>query len=439
MKRTIIIALTLIAVVAGGWAYLRYLRPLVMPAPTSSAPADTTDEMENVIWASGKLVPELWAGVSPATTGIISDINVVEGQWVETGTVVVELRNEVLGSQVATAEANIAEAQAALIKLLAGATPGELAAAEAQVAAAQAKVESAAGQLSECEAAVAQADSQVQSAGARYAELSSHPTATEITAADAEVAIAQAAVTHAQAAFNEVRGDPQIGSRPESLALYQATAALEAAKAKAELTKQGPTKQQLAVAQSEIAAAKAAVATAQSRMPNCEAAVLAALADHASAKAAVDDLRTGATPEEIAIARAHVLSAQAALQVTQAQLRQSQMIAPFAGQVGTITQRVGEMATPGQSVLLLGNPHKMHVETTDLRETDVVRLQPGMAVEVTFDAIPGRIFKGTITDIAPVSNTEKGSTNYTVDVDVADLDEALRWGMTAFLNIQVAE
>jgi hypothetical protein len=38
-----------------------------------------------------------------------------------------------------------------------------------------------------------------------------------------------------------------------------------------------------------------------------------------------------------------------------------------------------------------------------------------------------------------VSNTEKGSTNYTVDVDVTDLDESLRWGMTAFLNIQAVE
>jgi multidrug resistance efflux pump len=85
---------------------------------------------------------------------------------------------------------------------------------------------------------------------------------------------------------------------------------------------------------------------------------------------------------------------------------------------------------------LLGDPRQMHVETTDLRETDVVRLQVGMSVEVTFDALPNRFFQGVITQIAPVSNTEKGSTNYTVHVDVTDLDESLRWGMTAFVNIQ---
>jgi multidrug efflux pump subunit AcrA (membrane-fusion protein) len=78
----------------------------------------------------------------------------------------------------------------------------------------------------------------------------------------------------------------------------------------------------------------------------------------------------------------------------------------------------------------------MHVETTDLRETDVTRLKIGMPVEVTFDALPGRTFRGTITRISPMSTSEKGSTNYTVTVDVPDLDPGLRWGMTAFVNIQ---
>ena len=35
----------------------------------------------------------------------------------------------------------------------------------------------------------------------------------------------------------------------------------------------------------------------------------------------------------------------------------------------------------------------MHVETTDLRETDVVRLQNGQEVEVTFDSLPDRILR----------------------------------------------
>ncbi|HXF64798.1 MAG TPA: efflux RND transporter periplasmic adaptor subunit [Caldilineaceae bacterium] len=437
MKRAAITALVvIIAVALGWWVYRGYLAGQSGSAAAPESLPEEVDDLENVIWASGTLEPEVWAGLSPATTGLISRIHVAEGEWVEEGTLLVELQNEVLASQVAVAEANLAEAEAALARLRAGATAGELAAAEARLAAAQAQVALAASQMLECDAAIEQAEAQLQIANSRYAELASHPTAAELAAAEAEAAIAEAGVAHAQAAFNLVRGDPQIAARPESLALYQATATLEAAKAKVELVRQGATAEQLAVAQSEIAAAEAAVEMARSQAPGAEAAVEAALAEQASAQAALDDLRDGATPEEIAIAEARVLSAQAALQVAQAQLRQSQIVAPFSGQVGAITARVGEMATPGQFVLLLGDVRRLHVETTDLRETDVVWLHTGMAVEVTFDALPDRIFQGTITDIAPVSNTEKGSTNYTVHVDVAELDEALRWGMTAFVNIE---
>lgn len=434
MKRFVIIAAIILAVVAGWWAYETYIAPAAEPeTPTN---AESIDEMANVIWASGNLEPEVWAGLSPATSGVVNRIHIVEGQWVEAGDVLVDLQNEVLNSEVATAQAAVAEAEAALASLRAAATTAEVAASQARVADAEAQVALAAGQMLECDAAIAQAEANLQIANSKYAELASHPTAVELYAAEAEAAVAETTVAHAQAAFNIVRGDPQIGSRPESLALYQATAALEAANAKLELVKQGATAEQLAIVASEIAAAEAAVEMAQSRTSGAEATVMAALALQSGAQAALDDLLAGATPEEIAVAEAHVLSAQAARQAAQTRLMQSQIIAPFAGQVGFINTHVGEMATPGQSVLLLGDPQKMHVETSDLRETDVIRLHTGMAVEVTFDALPDQIFEGTITDIAPVSSTEKGSTNYTIHVDVAELDETLRWGMTAFVNIE---
>ena len=85
---------------------------------------------------------------------------------------------------------------------------------------------------------------------------------------------------------------------------------------------------------------------------------------------------------------------------------------------------------------MLGDTSALRVETTDLRETDVTRLKIGMPAEVTFDALPGRMFPGKIARIAPMSSTEKGSTNFTVIIDVAALDPGLRWGMTAFVNIR---
>lgn len=438
MKRTgIIIGLVLVLVigVGGWWVYTN----VFAPAETTDAGAEdadeAVDELENVIWASGRLEPVTWAALSPATTGLVSRIEVAEGDWVEAGTLLLELENETAAAQVQEAEAAVAEAEAALAKLRAGATAADVASAEADLAAAKAQVAVAAGQMIECEAAIEQAEAQVRIANNEYAELASHPTPAELAAVDGEVAVAEAAMNQAQTAYNLVRGDPQIASRPEAITLYQTTAAWEAANAKAEITRQGATAQELAVANSRIAAAEAQVEMTRSKAVGAQAAVEAAMAAQAGAQARLDKLRAGATAEEIAMAEAQVLAARAALEVAQANLRQSQVIAPFAGQVGNLPVRTGEMATPGQPAVLLGDAEIMHVVTTDLRETDVVRLHPDMAVEVTFDALPGHVFDGTITKIAPVSNTERGSTNYTVEIDVDDLDPDLRWGMTAFVNI----
>ena len=440
-RRWMLIILALLLLAAAGWGYVTYRNQTLAKQQAAEAAKEqaTQIDLQNVIWASGKLEPVTWAGLSPATNGTVSRILVKEGDWVQPEQLLVSLDNGVLQSQVDSAVANVAEAEAALAKLKAGATASQMAAAEAEVLTAQASVTLSAGQMLEVQAAIDTATAQVNIAQQQYNELASHPTAAEQLAAKAEMAVAEAAVDQAQAAYNVVRGDPQIGSRPESMTLRQTTAALEAAKAKYTLTTQGPTPQQLAVAASNINAAKVQVAAAQSKAPGAEAAVKAAQANVASAQAALANLRAGATKEDMAMATAKVQSARAALASAQAAFRQSQITAPFAGQVGAINVRVGEQATTGQAVVLLGDTHTMHVATTDLRETDVVRLSVDLPVEVTFDALPGRTFTGKIVKVAPVSTAEKGSTNFTVQVDVNNLDANLRWGMTAFVNIQVAK
>lgn len=439
MKRILIILVILALGGAGWWAYARYQEQQQLAAQEAAAAEEAeADELANVIWASGKLEPIVWAALGPAVGGPVARIAAQEGEQVEEGDLLLELDNGVLRAQVEVAEAAVTEAEAARAKLLAGATDAQISAARAEVAAAEAGVSLAAGQMVEAEAAIAVAEAQLAIAQLQYAELASHPTSDESTTARAGIAVAEAAVEQAQAAYNIVRGDPNIGALPQSMTLRQATAQLEAARAEAAQMLTGATAEQLSVAGGQIAAAEAQVGMAESHGPGVEAAVKSALARQASAQAALDTLLAGATEEDIAMADARVLSARSALSSAEAALGQSRMVAPFAGTVGQVNVHRGETVAPGQPLILLGDTAQMRVETTDLRETDVVRLQPGMTVEVTFDALPGQIFTGTIEKIAPVSNTEQGSTNYTVQVDVADLDPSLRWGMTAFVNIEAA-
>ena len=422
---------------AGWWGYGYYQEQQDAAQETELMAAAALEQgVEQVIWASGKLTPVTWAGLGPTTAGAVAAIHVHTGDWVEAGDVLLELENSVLRGQVTVAEAAVAEAEAALAKIKAGASAAEIAAAQAAVEAARAQVAVVGAALLDVQSAVESAQALVAQAQAQYAELASRPTEQEKVAARAVVAQAEAALRNAQAAYNLVRGDPAIGSMPQSLALAQATANLEAANAQQAALLAGPSQAQLAVAARAIDVARASVTAAQNRAPGVEANIRAALAQVVSAQAALDRLLAGAIAEDVSMAEARVASARAAVESAAAQLRLTQIIAPFAGQIGQVNVRKGEVVVPGAVAILLGDMRQMHIETTDLRETDVIHVHAGQTVEVTFDALPERFFTGTVVSVAPVSSAERGSTNYTVFIDVADLDPMLRWGMTAFVNIQ---
>lgn len=433
MKRLWIIAALITLVLVGGYFTYRTYQAHQTPEPV----ADVVEApVENVIWASGKLAPVRWATLSPMTAGAVGAIHAAEGDRVEAGDVLVELDNLVLQSQVESAEAGLAQAEAGRAKIVAGATQAELAAAKADVAAAEGALAQAEAARQQVQDGVSAAQAQVAVVEAQYRELAAPLSASGRQAALAQLELSRAALKQAQAAYDAVKGDPQIGARPEALALEQSTLGVSAAQAAYDLAVQGATPQQLAVVRAQIEAAKAQVAIAQGQAPAAEAAVTAAQAQIARAQAAFDRLAAGATAEDIAIADAGVRSAEAALHAAQAQLAQTRIVAPFGGEVGAVYVRTGELAGAGQPAMIVGDTSAMQVETTDLRETDVARLKAGIPVEVTFDALPGRTFAGKIVRVAPMSSAEKGSTNYTVIVSVADLDPALRWGMTAFVNIE---
>lgn len=275
MKRWIVIALILAVIGgAGFWFYGQYQAQQAAQAAAQAAEEEeAASDLEQVIRASGKLQPVKWAGLAPAGSGAVQAIYFAEGDQAAAGDLLLELDNGVQQSQVEVAQAALVEAQAALKKLLAGPTAAEIATAEAALEAANAQVAIAASQMQDVESAVAAAQVHVQMAQAQYAELASHPTAAEKLAARAAIAQAEAAVSNAQAAYNLVKGDPAIGARPESLALSQATAALEVANAQAGVTAQGPTAEQLAVAAIAIREAQTTVASAQEQAGGAEAAV----------------------------------------------------------------------------------------------------------------------------------------------------------------------
>jgi multidrug efflux pump subunit AcrA (membrane-fusion protein) len=86
--------------------------------------------------------------------------------------------------------------------------------------------------------------------------------------------------------------------------------------------------------------------------------------------------------------------------------------------------------------MLLADLQNLRVETTDLSEIDVARVQLEDQVTITFDALPDVTPAGTVTKISPKAATGSG-VNYTVVIELAEIPEQLRWGMTAFVDIEV--
>ena len=156
----------------------------------------------------------------------------------------------------------------------------------------------------------------------------------------------------------------------------------------------------VAVAQSQVNAADAAVGVAETGVATAEAGVANAEAAIVQAQPGLDLARGRRRPEDVAVAEAAVAQARAGLDAATATMAQAELAAPFDGTVSAVWHRAGEMVQSGQDVLALGDPDAMRVETPDLRETDVGRLQIGQKVDVTFDALPIRAFEGTITRIA---------------------------------------
>ncbi len=114
---------------------------------------------------------------------------------------------------------------------------------------------------------------------------------------------------------------------------------------------------------------------------------------------------------------------------------QSALLAPLDGTVVKIDVNAGETVVPGRIIVILGDLSKYQIETTDLSERDVTRVQVGQTVKVSIDAL-GQEFTGKVVRIALVSSTLGGDVVYTVTIEFTKQPQGLMWGMSADVEIQ---
>ena len=384
------------------------------------------------ITVDGVVVPVRSANLSMATSGIVDEILVSEGAPVSAGEPILRLKSARQQAAVAQAEAALAASQARLAELKAGARSQEIEAAQAAVDTAQAQIDRlAAGARAED---IAAAQAAVAGAQARLQQVREGASQQQIIAANADLATAEATLRQAQAAYDTISGQADVGRRPEALQLEQATIAYDAANARLADLQQGASSAEIAVAQAAVRQAQAQLDSV--RAPARAADLAMAQAELRRASAQLDLLREGSRNQTITAAEADVSAASAALQQAQAALDETTLTAPFAGIVAELLPALGEPVSPGAPMLRLGDLTQWQIETDDLTELDVVRVSEGAEATIRFDALPGVELSGHVLQIKPIGVNKQGDITYTVVVIPDETDPRLRWNMTAVVRIK---
>ena len=423
MARRIVLGLLVLSALAG------LLSGCAGTAQVSAAEAPTAEPRMPVSSVSAQAYVHPLRSVDLAFKpgGRLAEVLVKEGDRVEAGQVLLRLDDAGLQSAVAQAEAALARAEAQLAETKAGPRAAQVAQAEAALAQADAALAQA--QAGPTPEQIAVAEARVNTQQAQLANLLAGTRPEAIEASASALQQAAAAVHVAQANYDKVAGNPDVGASPQALALQDATLQLEAAQANHAALLHGPTDGEVAVLRAQVAEAQAALA--QAKAGSTPEQVAEAEAARAQAQAQLDDVKAGARPEEVAVSEAAVREAQAALDQARAALADAILTAPFSGTIGALDLEPGQYVAPGAPLVTVADLSGWKLLTDNLTEMEVVQIAEGRPVVVTFDALPGETSQGTITRIKPCSETKAGDVTYTVEIALPNPSAQVRWGMTA--------
>src|SRR5689334_23320385 len=129
---------------------------------------------------------------------------------------------------------------------------------------------------------------------------------------------------------------------------------------------------------------------------------------------------------------------QAQLEQARTNLRYTDIVSPTDGVVISRAVNVGQtVAASLQAPVIFTIAQdlaKMEVHT-NVAESDIGRLKPGMRVSFTVEAYPGEPFRGSIRDIRNAPQVVQNVVTYDAVIDVSNDDLKLKPGMTATVSV----
>jgi len=203
----------------------------------------------------------------------------------------------------------------------------------------------------------------------------------------------------------------------------RAQAQIKAAQANLAATKNSGTQEEILTLNAQLAKTRAARDTAQRNLDSLKRLQQQGAASEGEVRQAETTLQTTQadlnlleqkqkgrySPPEVASTEAQAAQAQAAYESAQSALGKSSVRAPFDGIVYSLPVKLGAFVQAGDMLLQVADLSHVLVRAF-VDEPDVGRLQMGQKVEVTWDAVPGRVWTGAVNSV-PSTVKRSGNRN----------------------------
>lgn len=411
--------------------------------------AVTRGTITQEVLATGHVQSPTVADLAFKGNGKLASLSVKIGQHVAAGDVLAWQDGGVLAAQLAQARANAQAASAALAKLESGATPQAIAVSKAQLSSAELALTNAYGTV-----ASTLADAQTKAQDAVVNQLAnffsdaqtSNPKLTFIVSDYTLVNRIQAERADATNELAAWQKEFPIGTTPDArdaalssadtrlgvlLALGNDAVSAVALNSGLSSTDAAAYRASAATGLAELNAARAAVEALMHTIASDTSAV-------ATAQANLNLTTASSTQNDIDAQQAAVAAAQANVGAIAAQLRDLEIVAPFAGTVTDTNGAVGEIVGPATPVVSLMPDAHLEVKA-NVSEDNVVHVTPGNPVRIELDAFPSSThFAGVVSSVDPTETLVGGAVYYQTTILFDAANPAIRSGMTANVWITTA-
>ncbi len=415
------------------------------PEPTTEVPTTFTNRVP-MVSATAKIVPEQFASLSVNVAGVVAEVPVKEGDNVTEGQLLIQIKGgEQALAAVTAAQFELTNAEVSLKELY---DNTNMLAADALQTAEEA--EDALEDLLDTELqealalqAIADAEKAIEDTERIYNYTINTADQADIDAQKAQVILAEDALEDAIEDYeeHEHKNEDDI-VRANFLARKSAAQQTydDAVRRLNALQSTGDDVD-IAVADADLATARAQLSETQRDWERVQegpkpgdVAVLEARIENAYRDYEI--YKQGPDPDDVDVLESRITNAKAQLAAAEAALEDLQLVAPFDGVISELNINSNEWVSPGIPVMMIADLDHLQVETTDLGEIDVAQINLGDIALITLDALPELDLQGTVISIAPKASEGSG-VNYTVTLELSELNPELRWGMTAYIDIEL--